>query len=85
MNILVTGDLGYVGSVLVPMLVERGCEVVGLDVGYFADCLLCEVTGKYRRYSKDLRDVSADDLQGIDAIIHLAGLSNDPAGELHLS
>ena len=82
MKILVTGDLGYVGSVLVPILVQRGYEVVGLDVGYFADCLLSEVTEKHQRISKDLRDVSTDDVRGIDAIIHLAGLSNDPAGEL---
>ena len=82
MKILVTGDLGYVGSVLVSSLVERGYEVAGLDIGYFADCLLCKVTEKYQRISKDIRDVSAEDVHGIDAIIHLAGLSNDPAGEL---
>ena len=82
MNILVTGDLGYVGSVLAPLLVERGFEVVGLDIGYFADCSLCDLTEEYRRVSKDIRSVSAEDVQGIDAIIHLAGLSNDPAGEL---
>ena len=81
MKLLVTGDLGYIGSVLVPILVQRGYEVVGLDVGYFADCLLSEVTEKHQRISKDLRDISADDVRGIDAIIHLAGLSNDPAGE----
>ena len=82
MRILVTGDLGYVGSVLVPMLVERGYEVVGLDIGYFADCTLGPTQEKYQRILKDIRSVSADDVQGIDAIIHLAGLSNDPAGEL---
>ena len=82
MKVLVTGDLGYVGSVLVPILVERGCEVVGLDIGYFADCSLIPIDVRYQRISKDLRDVSAKDVHGIDAIIHLAGLSNDPAGEL---
>ena len=82
MKLLITGDLGYVGSVLVPMLVEHGCEVVGLDIGYFADCSLVPIEERYQRISKDLRDVSAEDVRGIDAIIHLAGLSNDPAGEL---
>ena len=82
MKILVTGDRGYVGSVLVPTLVQRGYEVVGLDIGYFADCSLGPTQEKYQRISKDIRDVSAEDVHGIDAIIHLAGLSNDPAGEL---
>ena len=82
MKIMVTGDLGYVGSVLVPILLNRGYEVVGFDIGYFADCLLCPVTENYQRISRDIREVSTKDVQGIDAIIHLAGLSNDPAGEL---
>ena len=82
MKIMVTGDLGYIGSILVPTLLNRGYEVVGFDIGYFADCLLCPVTKNYQRISKDIRGVSTKDVQGIDAIIHLAGLSNDPAGEL---
>ena len=77
-----TGDLGYIGSVLVPILLQRGYEVVGLDIGYFADCLLCPVSENYQRISKDIRTVSVEDVQGIDGIVHLAGLSNDPAGEL---
>ena len=82
MKIMITGDLGYVGSVLVPMLVERGYEVVGLDIGYFVDCTLGPTLDKDQRILKDIRSVSADDVQGVDALIHLAGLSNDPAGEL---
>ena len=82
MKVLVTGDLGYVGSVLIPMLVARGYEVVGLDIGYFADCTIGPTRDINHRILKDIRSVSADDVQGIDAIIHLAGLSNDPAGEL---
>jgi nucleoside-diphosphate-sugar epimerase len=81
-KLLVTGDLGYVGSVLVPLLVERGYEVAGLDVGYFADCSLIPTFQLYRRIAKDIRDISSEDVKGVDAMIHLAGLSNDPAGEL---
>ncbi len=82
MKVLVTGDLGYVGSVLVPLLIQSEYEVVGLDIGYFANCLLRPIQENSQRISKDIRDVSAEDLREIDAIIHLAGLSNDPAGEL---
>lgn len=82
MNILVTGNLGYIGSVLIPMLQSKGHQVVGLDIGYFEDCLLSPVSKNYKQITKDLRDVESVDLQGIDAVIHLAGLSNDPLGEL---
>jgi nucleoside-diphosphate-sugar epimerase len=81
-KLLVTGDLGYVGSVLVPLLLERGYEVAGFDIGFFADCSLSQTNENYERSFKDIRDVSALDLRGIDAIIHLAGISNDPSGEL---
>lgn len=79
---MVTGDCGYVGSVLVPILRDRGYEVVGFDIGYFADCLLCSVTDDYERIVKDIRDITVEDLKDVGLIIHLASLSNDPAGEL---
>ena len=82
MKLLVTGDLGYVGSVLVPLLAERDYEVTGLDIGYFADCSLAPTFEEYRRIAKDIREISSEDVAEFDAIIHLAGLSNDPAGEL---
>ncbi|MGK0291324.1 MAG: nucleoside-diphosphate-sugar epimerase [bacterium] len=83
MNILVTGNQGYIGSVLVPILQERGYSVTGYDTGYFSNCLLEQpVTKKYKHIKKDIRDISIEDLEGIDAVIHLAGLSNDPLGEL---
>ncbi len=82
MNILVTGNLGYVGSVLVPLLQSKGHQVVGLDSGYFEDCLLVPVSKNFKQITKDIRDVESGDLEGIDAVIHLAGLSNDPLGEL---
>ena len=82
MKVLLTGDLGYVGSVLVPLLIKRGYEVTGLDIGYFADCSLTPTFEEYRRIAKDIREISFEDVAGFNAIIHLAGLSNDPAGEL---
>ena len=82
MNILVTGNLGYIGSVLVPLLQSNGHQVVGLDSGYFKDCLLSSVSENFKQITKDIRDVESVDLESIDAVIHLAGLSNDPLGEL---
>jgi nucleoside-diphosphate-sugar epimerase len=81
-KILVTGNLGYVGSVLVPLLQSRGHEVVGLDSGYYDECLLSPVVNNFQQITKDIRDVVYEDLNGINAVIHLAGLSNDPLGEL---
>jgi nucleoside-diphosphate-sugar epimerase len=81
-RILLTGDQGYIGSVFSSMLVERGYDLVGLDADYFAECLLCPLEGRHRHVTKDVRDVTAADLSGVIAIIHLAALSNDPLGEL---
>jgi nucleoside-diphosphate-sugar epimerase len=82
MNVLVTGNLGYIGSVLVPILQKHTHQVTGLDSGYFEECLLSPVKQDFRQITKDIRDIEKSDLDGIDAIIHLAGLSNDPLGEL---
>ncbi len=81
-NVLVSGNLGYVGSVLVPKLMDLGYNVIGLDCGYFEDCLLSPVCEDFRQIKKDIRDVDINDLRDVDAVIHLAGLSNDPLGEL---
>ena len=62
MKIMVTGDLGYLGSVLVPILLNRDYEVVGFDIGYFADCLLCPVSENYERINKDIRFIDEGDL-----------------------
>ena len=80
-KILVTGDRGYIGSVLVPVLQWRGYEVLGFDAGYFADCLLCPELSAYPRMTGDLRDLDPSVLEGVEGIVHLAGLSNDPLGE----
>ena len=82
MNVLVTGNLGYIGTVLVPILQQKGHKVTGLDAGYFVDCSLNPVSDNFRQIIKDIRDVELADLEGIEAVVHLAGLSNDPLGEL---
>jgi nucleoside-diphosphate-sugar epimerase len=83
MKILVTGTEGYLGSLLPPLLIERGHEVIGVDTGYYKVGWLyngTEVTAK--TLNKDIRNITAEDLQGIEAIVHMAELSNDPTGQL---
>ena len=82
MKTLVTGNKGYIGSVLTRVLIDRGYEVYGYDIGYYEDCLLCVWPENYGHIKKDIRDVEKSDLRGVDAVIHLAALSNDPLGEL---
>ena len=84
MRLLVTGHTGYIGSVLTPMLLAAGHEVVGLDADFFEPCRLPgeEVPPTVPTIGADLRDVAAGDLGGFDAVLHLAGLSNDPLGDL---
>ena len=81
-KVLLTGNLGYVGSVITPLLQERGYHVIGLDIGYYDECLLSAAVAPDRQIRKDLRDLSPGDLAGCEAVIHLAALSNDPLGEL---
>lgn len=83
MRLLVTGCHGYIGSVLVPLLLEEGHRVVGLDSDFFVDCLLGPATPQIPLIQCDLRDVQKADLVGFDAIIHLAALSNDPMSNLN--
>ena len=83
MNILVTGHKGYIGAVVVPMLVEEGFAVCGLDCDWFEHSAFGEPLGEIPSKKKDLRDVQAADLAGFDAVIHLAALSNDPLGDLN--
>jgi nucleoside-diphosphate-sugar epimerase len=83
MKLLVTGNLGYIGSVLTPLLSDLGHDVVGLDAGYFEDCLFMEPRKPDKQIYKDIRDVEAEDFEGFEGVVHLAGLSNDPLGELN--
>lgn len=81
-TIMVTGNLGYIGSVMVPVLAEKGYDVVGYDVGYYEDCYLVPAPQPLKKQiKKDVRDCTVEDFQGIDYVIHLAGLSNDPLGD----
>ena len=82
MTVLVTGNLGYIGSVLTPALTRRGYRVRGFDSGLFADCTLSEVEAPRDQIWRDIRAIEAVDVEGLDGVIHLAGLSNDPLGEL---
>ncbi|MFA5100593.1 MAG: NAD(P)-dependent oxidoreductase [Candidatus Omnitrophota bacterium] len=82
MKILVTGDRGYIGSVLTGMLIDRGYEVAGYDTGYYMENILSPGAYQYKQISKDIRDIDLEDVEGFDAVIHLAGLSNDPLGAL---
>ena len=82
MKVLVTGHDGYIGSVLVEKLVVRGYEVRGLDTCFFQHCLFPQPSGPTEVVKKDIRDISPEDLTSVEAIIHLAALSNDPMGEL---
>lgn len=81
MKIMVTGNQGYIGSVLVDILLERGYDVTGYDIGYYKDCFLYPYNPQIKQITKDIRDIGTEDLKGFEAIIHLAALSNDPLGE----
>lgn len=84
MRVLLTGHHGYIGSVLTPMLLEAGHDVVGLDTKLFAESTFGpDVPLGCPEIVKDIRDVEVDDLKGFDAVLHLAGLSNDPLGDLN--
>lgn len=82
MKILLTGHKGYIGSVTGPILVSAGHEVVGLDSDLFAGCDFGEPAAEIPSIHKDLRDLTQRDLDGFDAVVHLAALSNDPLGDL---
>jgi nucleoside-diphosphate-sugar epimerase len=82
-RVLMTGHEGFIGSVMAPILVEAGHEVVGLDTGYFRGCDLVPPPITIPTISRDVRDIEVEDLDGFDAVIHLAALSNDPIGNLN--
>src|SRR5215510_592186 len=83
MRVLVTGNNGYLGSLLVPELMRHEHDVVGLDTDFYTDRAFYRAgVNTPKTIVKDLRSVDSTDLDGIDAVVHMAELSNDPAGEL---
>jgi len=83
MRILVTGHKGYIGTVMAPMFVRDGHDVVGMDTDLYEHCTFCDGLPVVPCVKKDIRDVEARDVDGFDAVVHLAALSNDPLGDLN--
>ncbi|WP_324763917.1 SDR family oxidoreductase (plasmid) [Sinorhizobium meliloti] len=81
MKVLVTGHRGYIGAVLTSMLHQRDHDVTGLDSDIFRSCTFSGVLDDTPTMEEDVRDIVVDDLAGFEAVIHLAGLSNDPLGD----
>ncbi len=82
MKILLTGHKGYIGAVAGPVLRSAGHEITGLDTDLFASCEFGEAAAEIPEVRKDIRDLTKADLDGFDAVVHLAALSNDPLGNL---
>lgn len=82
MNVLLTGHKGYIGAVAGPLLQAAGHEVTGLDTDFFADCDFGPPQAAIPELRADLRDLTRADLEGFNAVVHLAALSNDPLGNL---
>lgn len=84
MKVLVTGTDGYIGCMMAPLLQERGHDVTGLDTGFYVDGWLYDGAPKLAKtIRKDIRNITEKDLEGFDAVAHLAELSNDPLGQLN--
>jgi nucleoside-diphosphate-sugar epimerase len=82
MKVLLTGNKGYIGAAAGPMLCAAGHEVTGIDTDLFVGCDFTGVPSEASQIRKDLRDLTESDLEGFDAVFHLAALSNDPLGNL---
>ena len=83
MRVLVTGHKGYIGSVMVPLLIDAGHEVVGLDTGLYEACSFGDRRQDVAGVRLDIRSVEPHHLDGFEAVLHLAALSNDPLGDLN--
>ena len=85
MRVLLTGHKGYIGAVAGPLLRSAGHEVVGLDTDLFAGCDFGSKSDDIKDVQKDIRNLTKSDLDGFEAVVHLAALSNDPLGNLNSS
>ncbi len=83
MRVLVTGHKGYIGTVLVPMLLAAGHDVSGLDSDLYRGSTFGDHIPSIPEVEKDIRDLTIKDVEGFEAVLHLAGLSNDPLGNLN--
>jgi nucleoside-diphosphate-sugar epimerase len=83
MRVLVAGDRGYIGAVLMPMLLDAGHDAVGLDAGWYDGCDFGPQPTGYESRTGDIRDQRPEDLDGFDAVVNLAAISNDPVGHLN--
>ncbi|MGB7265923.1 MAG: SDR family oxidoreductase, partial [Terracidiphilus sp.] len=82
MRVLITGHKGYIGAVAVPMFRAAGHYVVGLDIDLYANCGFGEDPPAIPEIRKDLREIERADIEGFDAVVHFAALSNDPLGNI---
>lgn len=83
MRVLLTGHNGYIGTILTKMLIDAGYDVFGIDSNLFKQCVFGEWQPLIQEKQADIRDLTVADLEGFDAVLHLAGLSNDPLGNLN--
>ena len=85
MKVLLSGHLGYIGTVMAPMLLKAGHQVVGIDANLYRRCTFAEggTIADVPTIAKDMRDLVAGDVEGFDACVHLAALSNDPLSDLN--
>ena len=82
MRVLVSGHNGYIGSILVPILEDAGHDVTGLDTFFYEECTYGPEVAAPPALRRDIRDVEAAELEGFEAVVHLAALSNDPLGDI---
>jgi len=85
MKVFLTGNMGYVGNVLASILIKKKYEVTGCDIGYYPQNFIEKKISGINLIKKDIRDLTKKDLEGHDAVLHLAALSNDPLGEFNPS